>query len=68
MGPKHNRGEDEEQESLKTQEDEKNHCSWWREGTAFCEDKATELEGKRSGNAAAAKHMLNHEFSILKLS
>lgn len=63
LGPKHNRGEDEKEERLKTQEDEKDHCGWWREGAAFCEDKTTELEGERSGNAAAAKHPLGHEFS-----
>lgn len=54
MGPKHNRGKDEKQESLETQEDEKNHRSWWREGTALCGDKTMELEEERSGNAAAA--------------
>lgn len=68
LGPKHNWGEDEKQKSLKTQEDEENHCGWWREGTALCEDKTTELEGQTLSNAPAAKHLLSHEFSILKLS
>lgn len=68
LGPKHNWGEDEKQESLKTQEDEENHCSWWREGTAFCEHKTVELEGQTSSNAPAAKHLLSHEFPIIELS
>lgn len=46
LGPKHNWGKDEKQESLETQEDEKNHRSWWREGTALCGDKTMELEGE----------------------
>lgn len=36
LGAKHHRGEDEEEEALKAQEDEKYDCCWRREGAALC--------------------------------
>lgn len=35
LRPKHHRGEDEEEETFKAQEDEKDDCCWRREGTAL---------------------------------
>lgn len=35
LGAKHHRGKDEEEETLKAQEDEEDDCSWRREGTAL---------------------------------